>query len=215
MHPVPQRACVGPRGENPILWGHKEAPGKQGHGLQKCPREKEHCSALGATIRWCFNTREAFLPCNCHVVVGLLWKVSHTSLIAQAVVGVHVTSEKGITMSNRNSSSSLFVTITQVHMPETHPQNSASVGWCWGIQCLSWDSQGYEVLSCSPALSVAPSLLSAQTSTSEHANSTGGEIEAWRVRAWPWSYHELLTEPGNRNPGGLRQVPGKRDERMF
>ena len=111
------------------------------------------------------------------------WEVSLTSLTAQAVVGGLVTSEKGVTMSNRSSSSSLFVPLTQVHMPETHPQNSVSVWWCSGTQGLSWDRQGYKVPCCSTALSVALSLLAAQTSTMEHENyfhSTGGETEAWK-----------------------------------
>lgn len=48
--------------------GTRGAHGEQGQRLKKSPREKKHCSALGATMRCCFNTRETFLPMelSCH-----------------------------------------------------------------------------------------------------------------------------------------------------
>lgn len=54
-------------GHEPHLVGHREAGEFVGQRLQDCPREREHCSALGTiTKRHCFNKREAFLPVDCH-----------------------------------------------------------------------------------------------------------------------------------------------------
>lgn len=78
------------------------------------------------------------------------------SLTTGTEEGGHMTSEKGVSMPNRSPSRSLFVPFTQVQMPETHPRNSATVGWGSGIPWLSCRSQGTmccAVFQSSPSLS--------------------------------------------------------------
>lgn len=98
-----------------------------GQGLQNYPREKEHCSALGATVkRHCFNIREPFSPWNCHVVAGL---PIHVNLEAETEMGGHVSLEiLQVSGLRRTPSCSLFALITQSAGTQNPPQKLSFSG---------------------------------------------------------------------------------------